>query len=138
MLDSINSDGSILLLKETLCNGCVEVERAFKLNGEVDSVATTTADATVVLRKGLSACKTHVENGIRNIGEMNQDVNDVMDGWSDQFFEVLRLLCFSPGWVSCFWSLLLFFSRSILYADARRYLYTCTYLYIFVKVSSAP
>ena len=108
MVDSINSDDNILILKETLCKGCVEVERAF-LNGEADSVATTTAH--VALRKGLSACKRHVESVVRDVGQMNQDVNDVMDGWPDQFFEVLRLLCFSPGWVcgchSGFFSLIL-------------------------------
>jgi len=95
MVDSTNEN---MQLKETVRNGCSEVKRAF-LNGEVDSVATTTADH--VLRQGLAACQSHVEkNTIKNVGEMNQDVNDVMDGWSDQFFEVLRVLCLSPGWVS--------------------------------------
>ena len=105
----MNNDTNVIMeMKETVCKGCIEVERAF-LSGEADSVATTTADA--LLRKGLAACRSHVENVIKNIGEMNQDINNVMDGWSDQFFEVLRLLCFSPGCVSgcrcCFFSLVL-------------------------------
>lgn len=93
----MNGDSGNMKLRETVCNGCSEVERAF-LNGEVNSVATTTADH--VLRQGLAACRGHVESVMRNVGEMDQDINDVMDGWSERFFEVLRLLCFSPGCVS--------------------------------------